>query len=70
MIAGVYSMAFNIPTLRLEIGEPLDNYIVNHDISPTYRHFRRGGKKIRLLLEGGRIVSWIQKTVSLCEVRL
>ena len=50
-------MVLKVPTHREEVGEPLDNYIVNHDISPTYRHFRRGGKKIRLLLEGGRIVS-------------
>ena len=34
-IAGVYSMMFKVPALREEIGDPLDMYCVNHDISPN-----------------------------------
>ena len=34
------------------MGDPLDIYSVNHDNSPTYPLFRKGGKKIRLLLRG------------------
>ena len=57
--AEVFSMIFKVPALREEIGDPLDIYSVNRDNSPTYLLFRKGGKKIRLLLRGGRIVSWI-----------
>ena len=32
---GVYSMVFNVPTSREEVGDPLDMYNVNHDISPS-----------------------------------
>ena len=31
---GVYSMVFKVPTHREEIGDPLDMYSVNCDISP------------------------------------
>ena len=33
--AGVYSMIFKVPALREEIGDALDMYSVNHDISST-----------------------------------
>ena len=33
--AGVYYMIFKVPDLREEIGDPLDMYIVTHDISPN-----------------------------------
>ena len=52
--AGVYSMIFKVPTLRKEIGDPLDMYSVNNDNSPTWPLFRKGGTKIRLLLWVGR----------------
>ena len=34
-IAVVYSMIFKVPTCGEEIGDPLDMYSVNHDISPN-----------------------------------
>ena len=70
--AGVYYIIFKLPALRKEIGDPLDIYSVNCDNSSTQPLFRKGGKKIRLLwcVCGGRIVSWIQKTVSLWEVNV
>ena len=33
--ARVYSMMFKVPALREEIGDPLDIYSVNRDISPN-----------------------------------
>ena len=36
------------------MGDPLDMYSVNHDISPNYPVFRKGGKKIRLFLGAGK----------------
>ena len=57
--AGVYSMIFKVPDFRKEIGDPMDMYSVNRDNSPTWPLFRKSGKKIRLLLWRGRIVSWI-----------
>ena len=47
-------MIFNIPTLREQIGDPLDIYSVNRDNSPTQPLIRNGRKKIRLLLKGGK----------------
>ena len=55
--AAVYSMIFKVPDLREEIGDPLDKYSVNCDISLNQPLFRKGGNKMRLVLEGGRIVS-------------
>ena len=52
-------MIFKVPAHREEIGDPLGMYSLNHDISPNQPLFRIGGKKIRLLLGRGRIVSWI-----------
>ena len=64
-------MIFKVPALREYIGDPLDMYSVNHDNLPTLPLFRKGEKKIRLLLAGvGKIVGWIKKAVSLWEVRL
>ena len=65
-------MTFKVPALREEIGNPLDMYNVNDDNSPTQPLSRKGGKKVRLLLQGvwERIVSWIWKAVSLWEVSL
>ena len=65
-------MVFKVPARREEIGDPLDMYSVNHDISPNQLLFRKGGKKITLLLGEGSIVSGsrTQNTVSLWEVRL
>ena len=47
-------MVFKVPTHREEIGDPLDMYSVNSNISPKYPLFRKGGKKIRLLLGVGK----------------
>ena len=33
--AGEYSVGFKVPTSREEIGDPLDKYGVNRDISPN-----------------------------------
>ena len=44
--AGVHSMIFKVPAFREERGDPLDMYSVNHDNSPTYPLYRKGGKKI------------------------
>ena len=49
---GVYSMVFKVPTHGEEIGDPLDMYRVNCDISPNYQLFRKGGKRIRLVRGG------------------
>ena len=51
--AGVYYIVFKVPTGRVEIGDPLDMYSVNCDISPNLPLFRKGGKKVRLLSLGG-----------------
>ena len=55
--AGVHYVIFKVPALRDEIGDSLDMYGVNHDNSPTEPLFRKGGKKIRLLLGRVGIVS-------------
>ena len=47
-------MVFNVLTRREETGDPLDMYNVNHDISPKYPLFRKGGKKMSLLLGLGK----------------
>ena len=49
-------MVFKAPNCREEIGDPMDKYSVNHDISTL---FRKSGKKLRHLLREGSIVSWI-----------
>ena len=56
-------MGFKVLTCREEMGDPLNMCSVNRDVSPNYPLFRMAGKKIRLLLEGGRIGSCVQKTV-------
>ena len=59
-IAGVYYMIFKVPVLREEIGDPLDIYIYIV-LSVTFHppsHFLERVER-RLLLWGGRIVSWI-----------
>ena len=45
-------MVFKVPTCTEEIGDPLDMQIVNCDISSNQPLFRKGRKKIRLLLGG------------------
>ena len=47
-------MVFKVPTHREEIGDPLDKCSVNCDISPNQPFFVKGGKEIRLFLEGGK----------------
>ena len=47
-------MIFKVPALREEIGDPLDMYSVNCDISPKQPFFINGGGKIRLLLGAGK----------------
>ena len=49
---GVHYVIFKVPALREEIGDPLDMYSVNHGNSPNWPCFRKGRKKIRLLLGG------------------
>ena len=57
---GVYNMIFKVPALIEEIGDPLEIYIVlTVIIRPCSHFFKKGGKKIILLLWGGRILSWI-----------
>ena len=46
-------MIFKVPAHRGKIGDPLDMYSVNCDISPNQPLFRKGRKKIRLLLGCG-----------------
>ena len=46
-------MIFKIPTHKEEIGNPLYMLSVNCDISPYYPLFRKGVKKIILLLRWG-----------------
>ena len=50
-------MGLKLPIRTEEIGDPLDKYSVNCDISLNQPLFRKGGNKMRLVLEGGRIVS-------------
>ena len=38
-------MIFKVPIHREVIGDPLDMYSVNHDISPNQTLFRKGAKK-------------------------
>ena len=47
-------LIFEVPAHREEIGDPLDMYSVNCDISPNLPLFRKGGNKIRFLLGGGK----------------
>ena len=54
---GEYSIDFKVPASREEIGDSLDKYSINCDISPNYQLFIKGEGEIRLLLEGRRIVS-------------
>ena len=46
-------MRFKAPTHEEEIGDPVAKYSVNYDISLNQPLFRKGGKKIRLLLGVG-----------------
>ena len=62
-------MGFKVPASREEIGDSLDKYSVNCDISPNFPLLIKGKREIRLLLEGRMIVSSIQKTECLCKVR-
>ena len=41
--AGVYSMGLKVPIRKEEIGDPLDKYSVNCDISPNF--LERVGKR-------------------------
>ena len=50
-------MGFKVPASREEIGDSLDKYSNNFDISPNKPVFIKGEKEIRLLLESRRIVS-------------
>ena len=44
-------MEFKVPAIREEIGDFLEPYSVNCDISPNLPLFTKGEKEIRLLLE-------------------
>ena len=55
--AGEYFMGFKVPGSREEIGDSLDKYSVNCDISPNLPLFIKGERVIRLLLKRRRIVS-------------
>ena len=50
-------MGFKVPASREEIGDSLDKYSVNCDISPNLPLFIKGERVIRLLLKRRRIVS-------------
>ena len=50
-------MGFKVPASREEIGDSLDKYSVKYDISPNLSLFIKDERKIRLLLEGRKIVS-------------
>ena len=47
--AGEYLMGFKVPTHKEAIGDPLDKYSINPDISPQPL-FIKGEREIRLLL--------------------
>ena len=49
MTVGKCSTRFKVPTSREEIGDPLDKYSINPDISPQPL-FIKGEREIRLLL--------------------
>ena len=53
---GEHFMGFKVPASREEIGDSLDKYSINCDISPNYQLFIKGEGEIRLLLEGRMIV--------------
>ena len=44
-------MGFKVPASREEIGDSLDKYSVNCNISPSRPLFIKGEREIRLLLE-------------------
>ena len=50
-------MGFKVATSSEHIGDSLDKFGINYDISPNYPLFIKGERKIRLLLTGRRIVS-------------
>ena len=50
-------MGFKVPASREEIGDSLDKYSNNFDISPNKPVFIKGEREMRLLLEGKMIVS-------------
>ena len=50
-------MGFKVPASREEIGESLDKYSINCDISPNQPLFIKGEREIRLLLERRTIVN-------------
>ena len=43
-------MGFKVPTSEEEIGDPLDKYSVNLDVSPNLPLLIKGENQIRLLL--------------------
>ena len=47
-------MGFKVLTHKEEIGYLLDTYSIYRDISSKQPVFRKGGKEIRLFLEGGK----------------
>ena len=56
-------MGFKVPASIEEVGDSLDKYSINCDISPNYPLFIEGEREIRLLLEERRmIVCGIHKT--------
>ena len=52
---GEYSMEFKLLTGKEQIGDPLEKYSNNHDISPNLPLFIEGEKEVRLLLEGEKM---------------
>ena len=54
---GEYSVGFRVQISSKQIGDLLEKYSNNHDISLNYPPFMKGEKEIRLLLEGKTTVS-------------
>ena len=50
-------MGFKVPASREEIGDSLVKYSLNCDLSPNQPLFIKGGREMRLLLEGRMTVS-------------
>ena len=48
-------MEFKLLTGKEQIGDPLEKYSNNHDISPNLPLFIEGEKEVRLLLEGEKM---------------
>ena len=63
-------MQFKVQTSSKQIGDTLEKYCNNCDISLNWPLFMKGEKEIRLSLERKKNVNSLKKEEHLCEVRL